>query len=467
MDINMTKWKIGSQIQEKIHKHIMHHACMSYHKHHHRVHRAVHHIHHFGVHIGELVLIMMVWFSSLMFAGGIWLPENDNLIYPLQKVSKLECRTEYREDMDESCKIDLPIIRNAEYDQYKDELIYRQIYTVLFGWSYSSGWDVMAWAHSAADIASARGTPLYSIGDWEIIFAAEQKWYGNMVRIKYLFQWQYIYALYVHMDTIEVTAGDMIKKWDRIGTVGNSGIVRSWGLWGYHVHFQIDKHINGRWMTSYKWCTDSSKWNYAIIQNWLCRKELMAYQYDPIILIEKNSLDAALLPAVSANNIEHGEHEEAEVIENQPTTPEEETQTETGSIDNTWSSQETEVLPIQIDNNLDVSIDRNILSENMKYFIDNYKIQISKPDKNILKVWDKTTFIIKVTDNAGVKYSGIMPSSIDFISSNTNIISDYVSIKRITDGVFSISITGRKSGASVILIAVEWQTIAKLPITIQ
>ncbi|MBP7062363.1 hypothetical protein KA037_06960 [Patescibacteria group bacterium] len=48
-----------------------------------------------------------------------------------------------------------------------------------------------------------------------------------------------------------------------------------------------------------------------------------------------------------------------------------------------------------------------------------------------------------------------MPSSIDFISSNTNIISDYVSIKRITDGVFSISITGRKSGASVILIAVE------------
>jgi len=61
----------------------------------------------------------------------------------------------------------------------------------------------------------------------------------------------------------------------------------------------------------------------------------MAYQYDPIILIEKNSLDAALLPAVSANNIEHGEHEEAEVIENQPTTPEEETQTETGSIDNT------------------------------------------------------------------------------------------------------------------------------------
>ncbi len=468
MDINMTKLKISSTIQEKIHKHIMHHVCMSYHKHHHKVHRAVHHIHHFGVYVGELALIMMVWFSSLMFAWGIWLPENDSFVYPLQKVSKLECRAEYWEDMDESCKIDLPIIRNAAYDQYKDELIYRQIYTVLFGWSYSSGWDVMAWAHSAADIASARGTPLYSIGDGEIVFAAEQKGYGNMVRIKYLFQGEYIYALYVHMDTIEVEAGDMIKKWDRIGTVGNSGIVRSWGLWGYHVHFQIDKNINGRWMTSYKWCTDASKGNYTIIQNWLCRKELMAYQYDPIILIEKNSLDAALLPAVSANNIEHGEHEEAETVENQPTTPSEENNTieEPIPVENT-GGQETEVLPAQINNNVDVSIDRNLLSENMKYFIDNYKIQISKPDKNILKVGDKTSFVIKITDNAGEKYSGIMPSSIDFISSNTNIISDYVSIKRITDGVFNISITGRKSGASVILIAIEGQTIAKLPITIQ
>lgn len=470
MDINMTKTKINSTIQEKIHKHIMHHACIYYHKHHHRVHRAVHHIHHFGVHLGELILIMTVWFSSLMFAGGIWLPENDSLVYPLQKVSKLECRTEYREDMDESCKIDLPIIRNAAYDQYKDELLYRQIYTVLFGGSYSTGWDVMAGGHQAVDIASARGTPLYSIGDGEIVFAWEQKGFGNMVRIKYLFQGQYIYALYVHMDTIEVYAGDFIKKWDRIGTVGNSGIVISGWLWWYHLHFQIDKSVNGRRARAYQWCLDLPKWHYNIIQNWLCRKEMMTYQYDPIILIEKNSLDAALLPAISADNIEQGETTaESEVIDNKPTTtPEEDTaeQTKPENTENTGSEQ-SEVLPAQIKNTIEVNIDRNILSENMKYFIDNYKIEITKPDKNILKVWDKTTFIIKVTDNAGAKYSGIMPSSIDFISSNTNIISDYVSIKRITDGVFSISITGRKSGASVILIAVEWQTIAKLPITIQ
>lgn len=103
----------------------------------------------------------------------------------------------------------------------------------------------------------------------------------------------------------------------------------------------------------------------------------------------------------------------------------------------------------------------------MKYFIDNYKIEISKADKNILSIGGKTSFTIKITDNKGAKYSGIMPSSIDFISSNTNIISDYVSIKRITDGVFTVTITGRKSGASVVLIAIEGQTIAKLPITVQ
>ena len=49
---------------------------------------------------------------------------------------------------------------------------------------------------------------------------------------------------------------------------------------------------------------------------------MMTYQYDPIILIEKNSLDAALLPAISADNIEQGETTaESEVINNKPTPP--------------------------------------------------------------------------------------------------------------------------------------------------
>ncbi|MBP7062364.1 hypothetical protein KA037_06955 [Patescibacteria group bacterium] len=116
---------------------------------------------------------------------------------------------------------------------------------------------------------------------------------------------------------------------------------------------------------------------------------MMTYQYDPIILIEKNSLDAALLPAISADNIEQGETTaESEVINNKPTTtPEEDTaeQTKPENTENTGSEQ-SEVLPAQIKNTIEVNIDRNILSENMKYFIDNYKIEITKPDKNILKV---------------------------------------------------------------------------------
>lgn len=61
------------------------------------------------------------------------------------------------------------------------------------------------------------------------------------------------------MDTIDVTAGDTIKKGEKIGTVGNSGIVISGGLGGYHVHFQIDREVNGRWTTAYKGCADASK----------------------------------------------------------------------------------------------------------------------------------------------------------------------------------------------------------------
>jgi hypothetical protein len=48
------------------------------------------------------------------------LPNNTTFDYPLKKVSTLECRTLYRDDMPENCKIDLPIIHGANYDKYQN-----------------------------------------------------------------------------------------------------------------------------------------------------------------------------------------------------------------------------------------------------------------------------------------------------------------------------------------------------------
>lgn len=59
----------------------------------------------------------------------------------------------------------------------------------------------------------------------------------------------------------------------------------------------------------------------------------MTYQYDPIIMIEKNSLDTALLPPVSTTNVEQGEESKPEAVENKPTVP--------GEVTSTGNQQQT------------------------------------------------------------------------------------------------------------------------------
>lgn len=456
MSNNTTKiWQKLKEMNIHIDKHIL----LYFHKNKH-----IHHSNHIGIHMGELMLIAIVWMMSLMFAWGIGLPNNDDLEYPLQEVSTLECRTQYWEEMPSECKIPLPIINGANYEQYKDTLVYRQIYTVLFGWSYSSWRSIHSGWHQAVDIATARGTPLYSIGDGEVVFAEEQAWYGKMVRVKYLFQGKYIYALYVHLDTIEVQKGDMVKKGQRVGTVGNSWIVISGWLGWYHLHFQIDRDVNGRAARSYESCIDLPLGHYKIIQNGLCTEELLTYQYDPIMLLENNTIDKNDLRQIK------------QTVE--ATTPEQETIVDTGAIiiennepiENTGhnSPEETieEVLPTTVTNLTDITINQETLSEGMKTFLKQRKIDITKTDKTSMKVWESTSFTIRIQDINGNKFNGIMPSAMNLITSNTNVITDYVSIKRISDGIFNIQITGRKTWSSVILISIDWQTIAKLPITI-
>ncbi len=213
------------------------------------------------------------------------LPNNTSFTYPLQKVSTLECRTLYRNDMPESCKINLPRIHWANYTAYQSNELYRSIYTTLWAAPYSDSWNQKVWAHAWVDIATARGTPLYSIWDGEVYSAWWNSAYWNLVRIKYIYNWEVVYWVYAHMDTISVKAWDKVTRWQRIWTVWNSGNT-FWELWWYHVHFEIAKDSFGRPAYAYANCPDLSKWHYRIIQNGLCRTELVSYQYDPIRILE-------------------------------------------------------------------------------------------------------------------------------------------------------------------------------------
>ena len=150
---------------------------------------------------------------------------------------------------------------------------------------YSDTWDQVNWAHAWVDIATARGTPVYSIWNGVVYTAWRNSSYGNVIKVKYVYKWEIVYWIYAHLDTIDVKAGDTVTRWQKIGTTGNTW--NTFGaLWWYHLHFEIDRDNGWRPAYSYTNCEDVDKWHYTIIQNGLCRKELFKYQYDPIRVLE-------------------------------------------------------------------------------------------------------------------------------------------------------------------------------------
>jgi len=299
--------KVHERLHKQVHRHIAKHIN-SIHRHLYRINRFHTHVNHIFVHLWELIIIWIFAFFSLMHAWNSWsLPNNTSFSYPLKQVSTLECRTQYFEDMDESCKINLPIIKWANYAAYMSNTTYRSIYTTLWAAPYSDTWNQEIWAHAWIDVATARGTPLYSIWNGVVYSAGRNSSYGNLVRIKYIYNWEIVYWVYAHMDTIEVEAWQVVTRWQRIWTVWNTGNT-SWALWWYHVHFEIDKDNGWRPAYSYTNCADLDKWHYKIIQNGLCRTELFKYQYDPIKILEwipKSEADKPTIYSTVNNNDEN------------------------------------------------------------------------------------------------------------------------------------------------------------------
>lgn len=113
---------------------------------------------------------MVGFFVAIGFGSTGSLPVNDSFIYPLQTISHPDCKFEDFDTLEGDCLIQIPRIKQADYDVYRDDPLVRGVYSVLRSSSYDDGWD-QSGGHSGTDFRTSRGTPVVSIGDGIVVDA--------------------------------------------------------------------------------------------------------------------------------------------------------------------------------------------------------------------------------------------------------------------------------------------------------
>lgn len=85
--------------------------------------------------------------------------------------------------------------------------------------------------HSGIDIATAKGTPVLACNNGRVLFADFLQLTGNTVIIEHGYG---LKSFHYHMDSLNVKAGEMVKKGQQIGAVGTTGYST-----GPHLHFGL------------------------------------------------------------------------------------------------------------------------------------------------------------------------------------------------------------------------------------
>lgn len=124
-----------------------------------------------------------------------------------------------------------------------DQTFARRVYTT----PWAAGYNTPSGSHAGVDIDAPRGTPVVSIAAGVVEKVSFQDYgYGHYVLVRHPNVPDVtkpegvteLWSTYAHLDAITVKEGEVVRKGQTVGTVGNTGTV--FGATGYHLYFSID-----------------------------------------------------------------------------------------------------------------------------------------------------------------------------------------------------------------------------------
>lgn len=111
--------------------------------------------------------------------------------------------------------------------------------------------------HPGIDFAAKAGTPIYAAADGIIKLAENHGGYGRCVFIDHLYGFE---TRYGHMQKILVHRGQRVKRGDKIGLVGKTGLANA-----PHLHFEV--HYKGKEVNPRYYFFDDETLNKAVVDN--------------------------------------------------------------------------------------------------------------------------------------------------------------------------------------------------------
>jgi murein DD-endopeptidase MepM/ murein hydrolase activator NlpD len=90
--------------------------------------------------------------------------------------------------------------------------------------------------HEGIDFFASTGTAVFATADGVVTDARESETFGKVVEIDHGYG---LTTLYAHLNGFKVRKGQLVKRGDVIGEVGNTGLSS-----GEHLHYEV--HVNGK-----------------------------------------------------------------------------------------------------------------------------------------------------------------------------------------------------------------------------